>query len=56
MEGLNQSDRETLAVMANDLKHIQSDIKNIRDTMHGTFVTQEKHDALAEKVDRKSVV
>lgn len=40
----------TVAVMANDIRHIQTDITSIKETMRGTFVTVERHNSLAEQV------
>lgn len=39
-----------IAVMANNIDHIQKDIERIRETMKGSFVTVEKHNSLADRV------
>lgn len=43
-------DGETIAVMANNIDHIQKDIDSIKKTMEGSFVTLEKHNSLSERV------
>lgn len=46
----NHLDSDVLAVMANNIEHIQSDIERIRNTMAKSFITKEQHNALADKV------
>lgn len=45
-----QNNDAVIAVMANNIDHIQKDVSNIKETMKGSFVTVDKHNALAERV------
>lgn len=43
-------EHDTIAVMANNIEHIQKDIESMKETMKGSFVTVEKHKSLADRV------